>query len=68
MQTEHYVMNERYRPSTLDGYVCDDTFKQKVNKHNKNTEKDVEILHENEKKVEKLEKMNENEDAKINLL
>jgi len=30
MQTEHYVMNERYRPSTLEGYVCDDTFKQKV--------------------------------------
>jgi len=30
MQVEHYVMNERYRPSTLDGYVCDDTFKQKV--------------------------------------
>ena len=30
MQTEHYVMNEKYRPSTLEGYVCDDTFKQKV--------------------------------------
>ena len=30
MQVEHYVMNEKYRPSTLDGYVCDDTFKQKV--------------------------------------
>ena len=30
MQTEHYVMNEKYRPSTLEGYVCEDTFKQKV--------------------------------------
>ena len=30
MQVEHYVMNERYRPSTLDGYVCDDILKQKV--------------------------------------
>ena len=30
MQTEHYVMNEKHRPSTLEGYVCDDTFKQKV--------------------------------------
>ena len=30
MQTEHYVMNEKYRPSTLEGYVCDDYLKQKV--------------------------------------
>ena len=30
MQTEHYVLNERYRPSTLEGYVCEDIFKQKV--------------------------------------
>jgi hypothetical protein len=30
MQTEHYVMNEKHRPSTLEGYVCDDIFKQKV--------------------------------------
>jgi replication factor C small subunit len=30
MQKEHYILNELYRPSTLEGYVCDDTFKQKV--------------------------------------
>lgn len=46
----------------------EDTFKQKVNKHNKNIEKDVEILHENEKKVEKLEKMNEKLINRIKLL
>jgi replication factor C small subunit len=30
MQTEHYILNERYRPSTLEGYVCDEHFKQKI--------------------------------------
>jgi replication factor C small subunit len=30
MQKEHYIMNEKYRPSTLDGYVCEDSFKQKI--------------------------------------
>jgi replication factor C small subunit len=30
MQKEHYILNERYRPSTLDGYVCDDQFKEKI--------------------------------------
>ena len=30
MQKEHYVMNEKYRPSTLEGYVCDDVFKHKI--------------------------------------
>jgi DNA polymerase III delta prime subunit len=30
MQKEHYILNELYRPSTLEGYVCDDIFKQKV--------------------------------------
>ena len=30
MQEKHYILNEVYRPSTLEGYVCDDTFKQKV--------------------------------------
>ena len=30
MQEEHYVLNEKHRPSTLEGYVCEDTFKQKV--------------------------------------
>ena len=30
MQKEHYVLNEKYRPSTLEGYVCEDSFKQKI--------------------------------------
>ena len=30
MQKEHYILNERYRPSTLEGYICDDHFKQKI--------------------------------------
>jgi DNA polymerase III delta prime subunit len=30
MQKEHYILNERYRPSTLDGYICDEYFKQKI--------------------------------------
>ena len=30
MQKEHYILNEKYRPSTLDGYVCDEHFKQKI--------------------------------------
>ena len=30
MQEKHYVLNELYRPSTLEGYVCDDYLKQKV--------------------------------------
>ena len=30
MQKEHYILNERYRPSTLEGYICDDYFKQKI--------------------------------------
>tara|TARA_R110001606_G_scaffold381870_1_gene543330 strand:+ start:392 stop:1318 length:927 start_codon:yes stop_codon:yes gene_type:complete len=27
---EHYVLNEKYRPTTLDNYICSDQFKQKV--------------------------------------
>ena len=30
MQKEHYVLNEKHRPSTLEGYVCEDSFKQKI--------------------------------------
>lgn len=30
MQKEHYILNEKHRPSTLDGYVCEDSFKQKI--------------------------------------
>lgn len=30
MEKEHYILNEKYRPSTLEGYVCDDNFKQKI--------------------------------------
>jgi len=30
MQDRHYVLNEKHRPSTLEGYVCDDYLKQKV--------------------------------------
>jgi len=30
MQKEHYILNEKYRPSTLDGYVCDEHFRQKI--------------------------------------
>jgi DNA polymerase III delta prime subunit len=25
-----YILNEKYRPSTLDGYICDESFKQKI--------------------------------------
>ena len=27
---EHYILNERYRPSTLDGYICPTTLKTKI--------------------------------------
>ena len=30
MKKEHYILNERYRPSTLEGYVCDEQFKEKI--------------------------------------
>jgi len=30
MEKEHYILNEKYRPSTLDGYICDESFKQKI--------------------------------------
>jgi replication factor C small subunit len=30
MQKEHYILNEKHRPSTLDGYICEDSFKQKI--------------------------------------
>ena len=30
MQEKHYILNEVYRPSTLEGYVCDDVFKHKI--------------------------------------
>jgi hypothetical protein len=30
MKKEHYILNEKYRPSTLDGYICDEHFKQKI--------------------------------------
>jgi len=46
----------------------EDTFKQKINKHNKNIEKDREIKEESNKKVEKLEKMNEKLLNRIQLL
>jgi replication factor C small subunit len=30
MQKEHYILSEKYRPSTLEGYICDDHFKGKI--------------------------------------
>lgn len=30
MQKEHYILNEKYRPSTLEGYICDDHFREKI--------------------------------------
>jgi ABC-type multidrug transport system fused ATPase/permease subunit len=30
MKKEHYILNEKYRPSTLEGYVCDEQFKEKI--------------------------------------
>ena len=30
MQKEHYILNERYRPNNIDGFVCEDSFKSKV--------------------------------------
>jgi replication factor C small subunit len=27
---EHYILNERYRPKNMDGFVCEDSFKSKV--------------------------------------
>lgn len=32
MQKQHYILSEKYRPSTIDGYVCDNDFKQKIQK------------------------------------
>ncbi len=30
MKKEHYILNEKYRPSTLEDYVCDEQFKEKI--------------------------------------
>lgn len=30
MSEKHYILNEKYRPSTLDGYICDPTLKTKI--------------------------------------
>jgi replication factor C small subunit len=30
MQKQHYIISERYRPSTLEGYVCDNNLKTKI--------------------------------------
>jgi replication factor C small subunit len=30
MKKEHYILNERYRPKNMDGFVCEDSFKSKV--------------------------------------
>ena len=30
MKKEHYILNEKHRPSTLEGYICEESFKQKI--------------------------------------
>jgi replication factor C small subunit len=30
MQKEHYILSEKYRPSTLEGYICDNHFREKI--------------------------------------
>jgi replication factor C small subunit len=27
---QHYILNERWRPSTLEGYICDDNLREKI--------------------------------------
>jgi replication factor C small subunit len=31
MKKEHYILNEKWRPTTMDGYICEESFKIKVN-------------------------------------
>jgi replication factor C small subunit len=31
MQKEHYILNEKYRPQHIDGFICDSYLKEKVN-------------------------------------